>query len=79
MCNSIDYSLSGVAYDNESSVKFLRQWDISPNSRICANGHAMTLHLRDTGGRWKFGSHEYRTKFSLGKDTWLEGLKLEYV
>ena len=35
MCNSIDYALSSVAYDKGSCVKFLGQWEISHNSRIC--------------------------------------------
>ena len=60
------------------TVKILRQRWISQNSRICANGHAMTLHLRGKGCRWKFGSRDCRTKFSLRTDMWLKGLKLGY-
>ena len=60
------------------TVKILWQRGISHNSRICANGHAMTLHLRGKGYRWKFGSRDCRTKFSLRTDMWLKGLKLGY-
>ena len=38
----------------------------------------MTLHLRGKGCRWKFGSRDCRTKFSLQTDMWLKGLKLGY-
>ena len=70
--------LSNVVPDKASSIQFLQQRGIVHNPRICADGHEMTLQLRDKGDRWRCRIRECRTESSVRKDTWLEGSKLAY-
>ena len=72
------FTLSVIVHDKALSVQYLQQSGILHNHRICANGHLMSMQLRDNGDRWRCRSHACRAEFPLWKGTWLEGSRLAY-
>ena len=71
-------TLSDLIPDKDASVMFLQQRGVLHNPRVCANGHAMTLQLRDNGDRWRCRLRQCRTEVGLRNDTWLENSRLSY-
>ena len=71
-------TLASQIPDKQASVLFLPQRRVLDNSKICANGHQMTLQRSDNGARWRCRWRQCRTESGLRIGTWLEHSRLPY-